>query len=124
MLGLGTGSTAAHFVRQLGAKVSKGFKIAGVPTSIATEELAKEVGVPLLNIDEITTLDLVIDGADESDNELKLIKGGGAALLREKVIAHASKHMIVIADESKSVSYTHLDVYKRQTYIFFFMFYF
>ncbi|MBN8647590.1 MAG: ribose-5-phosphate isomerase RpiA [Caulobacterales bacterium] len=104
LLGLGTGSTAAHFVRQLGAKVAQGFKIAGVPTSIATEELAKEVGVPLLNIDEITTLDLVIDGADESDNKLNLIKGGGAALLREKVIAQASKHMIVIADESKLVS--------------------
>lgn len=103
LLGLGTGSTAAHFVRQLGEKVANGFKVAGVPTSIATEKLAKEVGVPLLDIDKITTLDLVIDGADESDGELNLIKGGGAALLREKVIAHASKHMIVIADESKLV---------------------
>ena len=104
LLGLGTGSTAAHFVRQLGEKVANGFKVAGVPTSIATETLAKEVGVPLLNIDEVTTLDLVVDGADEADGALNLIKGGGAALLREKVIAHASKHMIVIADESKLVN--------------------
>lgn len=103
VIGLGTGSTAAHFVRQLGDKVAQGFKIAGVPTSIATEILAREVGVPLLNIDDIKTLDMVVDGADESDNSLNLIKGGGAALLREKVIAHASKHMIVIADESKLV---------------------
>jgi ribose 5-phosphate isomerase A len=103
ILGLGTGSTAAHFVRQLGEKVAQGFKVSGVPTSIATEELAKEVGVPLLNIDDVTTLDMVIDGADESDHALNLIKGGGAALLREKVIAHASKQMIVIADESKLV---------------------
>lgn len=103
VIGLGTGSTAAHFVRQLGDKVAQGFKIAGVPTSIATEILAREVGVPLLNIDDIKSLDMVVDGADESDGALNLIKGGGAALLREKVIAHASKHMIVIADESKLV---------------------
>lgn len=103
LIGLGTGSTAAHFVRQLGDKVAQGFKVSGVPTSIATEILAKEVGVPLLNIDEVTTLDMVIDGADESDYALNLIKGGGAALLREKVIAHAASHMIVIADESKLV---------------------
>ncbi len=103
VIGLGTGSTAAHFVRQLGDKVAQGFKIAGVPTSIATEILALEVGVPLLNIDDIKTLDMVIDGADEADGALNLIKGGGAALLREKVIAQASAHMIVIADESKLV---------------------
>ena len=103
LLGLGTGSTAAHFVRQLGEKVKNGLKVKGVPTSIATQKLAQEVGVPLINIEDVTTLDMVVDGADEADGNLNLIKGGGAALLREKVIAHASKQMVVIADGSKLV---------------------
>lgn len=103
VLGLGTGSTAAHFVRMLGDKVKSGFNVKGVPTSIATHDLALEVGVPLLDIEKVERIDLTIDGADEIDPELRLIKGGGAALLREKVIAHASDHMVVIADESKLV---------------------
>lgn len=103
ILGLGTGSTAAHFVKQLGEKVKEGLNVKGVPTSVATAELAKEVGVPLIDIEEITNIDLTVDGADEIDFKLNLIKGGGAALLREKIIAHASSHMVVIADESKMV---------------------
>ncbi len=103
ILGLGTGSTAAHFVRLLGEKVKKGLKVQGVPTSIATHNLAKEVGVPLIDIERVERIDLTIDGADEIDPQMNLIKGGGAALLREKIIAHASDHMIVIADESKMV---------------------
>ncbi|KAF0184278.1 MAG: ribose 5-phosphate isomerase A [Hyphomonadaceae bacterium] len=103
VLGLGTGSTAAHFVRLLGDKVKKGCKIQGVPTSIATQELALSLQIPLLDIEKVTHIDVTIDGADEVDPQLRLIKGGGAALLREKLIAHASAHMVVIADEGKMV---------------------
>lgn len=103
ILGLGTGSTAAHFVRLLGQSVKKGLNVKGVPTSIATATLAKEVGVPLIDVEKVERIDLTIDGADEIDPNLNLIKGGGAALLREKIIAHASDQMIVIADESKLV---------------------
>lgn len=102
-LGLGTGSTAAHFVRLLGERVKKGLDVRGVPTSEATERLAREVGVPLMPVDRVGALDLCIDGADEIDPEFRLIKGGGAALLREKIIASAARHFIVIADDSKMV---------------------
>lgn len=102
-LGLGTGSTAAHAVRRLGALVADGLKIVGVPTSEATARLAREVGVPLTTLDETPRLDLTIDGADELDARLTLIKGGGAALLREKIVAAASDRMVVIADTSKRV---------------------
>lgn len=102
-LGLGTGSTAAHFVELLGAKVADGFDVVGVPTSEATREFAERHGVPLTTLKDTPELDLTVDGADEIDGDLNLIKGGGAALLREKIVAFASKRMIVIADSSKLV---------------------
>lgn len=103
-LGLGTGSTASHAVRRLGARVAGGLRILGVPTSEATAALAREVGVPLTTLEETPALDLTIDGADEIDPQLRLIKGGGGALLREKIVAAASKRMVVIADASKQVA--------------------
>lgn len=103
ILGLGTGSTAAHFVRGLGARVAGGLKIAGVPTSISTRDLALSLNIPLTTLDENPVLDLTIDGADEFDDQLRLIKGGGGALLREKIVAYASRQMVVIADQSKRV---------------------
>ncbi len=103
IVGLGTGSTSAHFVRQLGERVKQGLKVKGVPTSEATRNLAEQVGVPLLEISQITSIDVDVDGADEVDSGFRLIKGGGGALLREKIVATASKKMVVIADESKWV---------------------
>jgi ribose 5-phosphate isomerase A len=103
-LGLGTGSTAAHFVELLGARVAGGLDIVGVPTSEATRELAETFGVPLATLDDYPELDLAVDGADEIDGELRLIKGGGGALLREKIVAMAAERMIVIADRSKHVA--------------------
>jgi len=103
IVGLGTGSTSAHFVRQLGERVKQGLKVKGVPTSEATRNLAEQVGVPLLEISQITAIDVDVDGADEVDPQFRLIKGGGGALLREKIVAAASKQMVVIADESKWV---------------------
>ena len=102
-LGLGTGSTAKHFVELLGERVRAGLKIVGVPTSEATRADAVRCGITLTTLDEIDRLDLTIDGADEVDAALDLIKGGGGALLREKIVAAASDRMIVIADESKWV---------------------
>ncbi|MEY9098973.1 ribose 5-phosphate isomerase A [Sinorhizobium fredii] len=102
-LGIGTGSTAEEFVRLLAEKVASGFQIQGVPTSERTARLCLELGVPLKSLDELPELDLTIDGADEVDGKLRLIKGGGGALLREKIVASASERMIVIADESKVV---------------------
>jgi len=102
-LGLGTGSTAAHFVDLLAVKVKAGLDVIGVPTSEATRLQAERLGVPLATLDEQPELDLTIDGADEIDPALDLIKGGGGALLREKIVASASREMIVIADETKYV---------------------
>jgi ribose 5-phosphate isomerase A len=102
-LGIGTGSTAEEFVRLLAEKVAEGLTIIGVPTSERTARLCLELGVPLTTLDETPELDLTIDGADEVDAELRLIKGGGGALLREKIVAAASKSMVVIADASKLV---------------------
>lgn len=102
-LGLGTGRTAEHFVRLLGAKVRAGFEVVGVPTSERTAALATAEGVRLATLDEEPALDLTIDGADEIDSELRLIKGGGGALLREKIVAAASARMIVIVDAAKLV---------------------
>ena len=102
-LGLGTGSTARHFVDLLGEKVKGGLRVVGVPTSEATRAQAQAVGVPLTTLDEIDHLDLTVDGADEIDPQFNLIKGGGGALLREKIVASASDRMIVIADDSKWV---------------------
>ena len=102
-LGLGTGSTAKHFVELLGERVQAGLKVIGVPTSEATRADAERCGVPLTTLEEVDRLDLTVDGADEIDPDLELIKGGGGALLREKIVAAASDRMIVIADESKWV---------------------
>ena len=102
-LGIGTGSTAEEFVRLLAEKVHEGLKVEGVPTSERTARLCVELGIPLKSLDELPELDLTIDGADEVDENLTLIKGGGGALLREKIVAAASGRMIVIADESKLV---------------------
>jgi len=102
-LGLGTGSTAKHFVELLGERVKAGLKVIGVPTSEATRADAERCGVPLTTLEDVDRLDLTVDGADEIDPHLELIKGGGGALLREKIVAAASDRMIVIADESKWV---------------------
>jgi len=102
-LGIGTGSTAAEFVRLLAARVATGLDVIGVPTSERTAMLCRELGVRLTTLEEHPELDLTIDGADEFDPELTLIKGGGGALLREKIVAAASARMIVITDASKRV---------------------
>ncbi|WP_421925086.1 ribose-5-phosphate isomerase RpiA [Neoaquamicrobium sediminum] len=102
-LGIGTGSTAEEFVRLLAVKVGEGMTVIGVPTSERTARLCSELGVPLSTLDETPRLDLTIDGADEVDPALSLVKGGGGALLREKIVAAASARMIVIADASKLV---------------------
>lgn len=102
-LGLGTGSTAKHFVELLGERVRGGLKVVGVPTSEATRADAERCAVPLTTLDQVDRLDLTVDGADEIDPNLELIKGGGGALLREKIVAAASDRMIVIADETKWV---------------------
>ena len=103
-LGLGTGSTATRFVDLLGAKVAEGLKILCVPTSEATRNQASSLGVPLTTLEAEPELDLVVDGADEVDGELRLIKGGGGALLREKIVAASAGRMIVIVDASKKVA--------------------
>ena len=102
-LGLGTGSTAARFVDALGARVKAGLNVVCVPTSETTRLQAERLRIPLTTLDETPELDLTVDGADEIDRELRLIKGGGGALLREKIVATASNRMVVIADESKVV---------------------
>ncbi|RCW86301.1 ribose-5-phosphate isomerase RpiA [Phyllobacterium bourgognense] len=103
-LGIGTGSTAEEFVRLLAEKVASGMNVIGVPTSERTAALCRELGVTLSTLEETPQLDLTIDGADEVDPDLVLIKGGGGALLREKIVAATSSEMIVIADESKLVN--------------------
>lgn len=103
-VGLGTGSTAYWAIRKLGERVNEGLKITAVATSQASEEQARELGIPLVEFGDIESLDLTIDGADELDSELQLIKGGGGALLREKIVAGNSTRMIVVADESKAVA--------------------
>ncbi len=103
-LGLGTGSTAAWLVRCLGELVrNEGLRIQGVPTSVQTAQLARQEGIEVVSLDEAKWLDLTIDGADEFDGNLNLIKGGGGALLQEKIVASASDQMVVIADASKRV---------------------
>ena len=102
-VGLGTGSTANYFIEALAAKVKEGLAVHGVPTSKATRELAEKYGIPLTTLEEHPYLDLTVDGTDEFDSEFRLIKGGGGALLREKIVASSSRYMVVIADESKQV---------------------
>lgn len=104
-LGLGSGSTAEIFIKQLGARLEAGEldRVVGVPTSQATAEAAHAAGVPLIDVDHVVRIDLTVDGADEVDGRFRLIKGGGACLLREKIIAHASDLMAVVVDETKLV---------------------
>src|SRR3954463_11329686 len=102
-LGLGTGSTVKHFLDLLAERMRGGCKVIGVPTSEATRAQAEGLGIPLTTLDETPELDLTVDGADEIGPDLSLIKGGGGALLREKIVAAASQRMIVIAGESKWV---------------------
>ena len=108
IVGLGTGSTAAHAVRGLGELVRAGLKIRGIPTSSGTRDLATSLGIPLTDFDELDKnelrqIDVTIDGADEFDPNLNLIKGGGGALLREKIVASASRQLVIVADASKQV---------------------
>ena len=103
-LGLGTGSTAKHFVELLGQRVAGGLRVIGVPTSEATRADAERYKIPVTTLDAVDRLDLTVDGADEIDPALNLIKGGGGALLREKIVAAASDRMIVIADGGKRVA--------------------
>ena len=103
-LGIGTGSTANAFVALLGERVRAGLDVIGVPTSEATRAAAQAEGIRLATLEDLPVLDLTIDGADEVDASLRLIKGGGGALLREKIVAHASRRMVVIADAAKRVA--------------------
>jgi ribose 5-phosphate isomerase A len=103
IVGLGTGSTAYFAVVALGERVKSGLKIIGIPTSVATEELARRLGIPLSTLDEHQQIDITLDGADEIDPKLNLIKGGGGALLREKVVASITKKMVVVGDSTKVV---------------------
>ncbi|THE13159.1 ribose-5-phosphate isomerase RpiA [Bacillus timonensis] len=104
VVGLGTGTTVFYTLTKLGELVRNGLSIKGIPTSKQTEKLAKEFGIPLISFSEVKQIDVAIDGADEVDPELNLIKGGGGALLREKIIAHAAKTFIVVADPDKNVA--------------------
>jgi ribose 5-phosphate isomerase A len=106
VVGLGTGSTAVHLIRALGERVAKGLKLQAIPTSEASARLAEKVGIELISLEENPVVDLTIDGADEVDPTLQLVKGLGGALLREKIVAAASTHRIIIVDPSKLV--THL----------------
>jgi ribose 5-phosphate isomerase A len=103
VVGIGTGSTAAHFIRLLGEQVKSGLRIRGIPTSDHSRQLAAGLGIPVIALDESPVIDVTIDGADEVDPKLRLIKGGGGALLREKIVASASKQLVIIADASKRV---------------------
>lgn len=103
IVGLGTGSTASYAVKFLGERVRGGLKIVGVPTSNRTKELASSLGIPLTTLDQVAQIDVTIDGADEFDPQLALIKGGGGALLHEKIVAFASRRLVIIADSSKQV---------------------
>ncbi|WP_347550960.1 ribose-5-phosphate isomerase RpiA [Pseudalkalibacillus hwajinpoensis] len=104
VVGLGTGSTVYFTLLKLAERVKEGLMIKGIPTSKETEAIAIEHGIPLIALQDVSSIDLTIDGADELNDDLTLIKGGGGALLREKIIAYHSTHMIVVADSNKSVS--------------------
>jgi ribose 5-phosphate isomerase A len=104
VVGLGTGTTAEMFVRLLADRVRSGLRVTGVPTSVRTRGLAESLGIPLCPADSVPAIDLTVDGADEIDGALRLIKGAGGALLYEKIVAEASRAMVVIADSSKRVA--------------------
>ncbi len=103
VVGLGTGSTAAYFIQLLGEQVKKGLKIRGIPSSDRSREQAASLGIPLTTLDEFQQIDVTVDGADEVDPQLRLIKGGGGALLREKIVASATRQYVIIADAGKRV---------------------
>lgn len=105
VVGLGTGSTAYFAIMKIGELVKNGLNIVGVPTSKSTEELALSLNIPLLAIEDVTKIDVTIDGADEFDRQKNLIKGGGAALLREKIIASVTAFYVIIADAAKGSEY-------------------
>src|SRR5260370_8297134 len=101
VVGLGTGSTAACFIRLLGEQVKNGLRIRGIPTSVRSRELAESLGIPLTTLDECQEIDVTVNGADEVDPELRLIKGCGGALLREKVVPSASPPLLFLHDPTK-----------------------
>ncbi len=103
IVGLGTGSTVRYTIEAIGAQVARGLQVTGIPTSEASAALARSLGIPLTTLDVEPVVDLTIDGADEFDGELRLIKGGGGALTREKIVAKASSRMVVVADAAKRV---------------------
>jgi ribose 5-phosphate isomerase A len=103
VVGLGTGSTAAYFIELLGEQVKNGLKIRGIPSSDRSREQAAGLGIPLTTLDECPEIDVTVDGADEVDPQLRLIKGGGGALLREKIVASATKYYVIVADATKRV---------------------
>jgi len=103
VVGLGTGSTAAHFIKLLGEKVKNGLHIRGIPTSDRSREMAISLGIPLTTLDECQEIAVTVDGADEVDPQLRLIKGGGGAMLREKIVASATKQLVIVADATKQV---------------------
>lgn len=103
VVGLGTGSTVRHFIDALGKRVAGGLKVQGIATSEASAAQARALGIPLTTLEDKAVIDLTVDGADEFDAQLRLIKGGGGALTREKIVAKASKRMVVVADEAKQV---------------------
>jgi len=105
VVGLGTGSTAAYFIAALSEQVRKGLRVRGVPTSNRSAEQAQALGISLATLEDCPKVDIAVDGADEIDSQLRLIKGGGGALLREKIVASAAKQYVVIADSSKRVEH-------------------
>ncbi len=105
VVGLGSGSTSTHFIKLLGALVKRGLKIRGVASSTTSAELAKSLSIPIIDFHVTTEIDVAVDGADEVSRGLALIKGGGGALLREKIVASAAQRFIVIADSSKLVEH-------------------
>jgi len=109
ILGLGTGSTVEYTIRKLGKLCREGLKIKGIPTSLHTKRIASEEKIPLTTLEENPEIDITIDGADEVDSNLNLIKGGGGALAREKIIAYNSKRVIIVIDDSKIVKALGID---------------
>ncbi len=103
VVGLGSGSTSAFMIKALGEKVRNGLKVVGVPSSTKTQLLAEEEGIPLVKFEEVKKIDVYIDGADEFDADFRMIKGGGGALLREKILAYNSDLVVIIADSTKKV---------------------
>lgn len=104
VVGLGSGSTATIAIRLLGERVRAGLKIRGIPSSVASHDLAQQLGIPLITFEDAQEIDVTIDGADEFDPALNLIKGGGGAMLREKVVAFASRQLVIVTDSSKQVA--------------------